>query len=188
MALFRSLIRVYTLEVETSAGSSVQAVGAGGLSVLKAVRDTNSYIARHHGKLGMFATMFVGVLNVKNGNLTYINAGHEPPVILTAAGEIVMLRPTGPAVGLLPKMNFISRQVRLDQGDILIAFTDGVTEATSPAEEILGRKRLHSILSKKYASAAEVINHIKRLTFEHLGPAPQNDDITLLCVHRKTAP
>jgi sigma-B regulation protein RsbU (phosphoserine phosphatase) len=120
--------------------------------------------------------------------LTYINAGHEPPVILTAAGEIVMLRPTGPAVGLLPKMNFISRQVQLDPDDILIAFTDGVTEATSPAEEILGRKRLHSILSKKYASAAEVINHIKRLTFEHLGQAPQNDDITLLCVHRKTAP
>jgi phosphoserine phosphatase RsbU/P len=188
MALFRSLIRVYTLEVETSAGSSVQALGAGGLSVLKAVRDTNSYIARHHGKLGMFATMFVGVLNLKNGNLTYINAGHEPPVILTAAGEIVMLRPTGPAVGLLPKMNFISRQVQLDPDDILIAFTDGVTEATSPAEEILGRKRLHSILSKKYASAAEVINHIKHLTFEHLGQAPQNDDITLLCVHRKTAP
>jgi serine phosphatase RsbU (regulator of sigma subunit) len=188
MALFRSLIRVYTLEVETSAGSSAQAVGAGGFGVLKAVRDTNSYIARHHGKLGMFATMFVGVLNTKNGNLIYINGGHEPPVILTAAGDIVMLRPTGPAVGLLPKMNFISRRAQLNPNDYLLAFTDGVTEATSPTEEILGRKRLHSVLSKKYASAADVIDHIKRLTFEHLGPAPQNDDITLLCVHRTTAP
>jgi serine phosphatase RsbU (regulator of sigma subunit) len=187
MALFRSLIRVYTLGVETSAGSSVQAVGAGGFGVLKAVRDTNAYIARHHGKLGMFATMFVGVLDATTGNLTYINAGHEPPIILTSAGKIVMLRPTGPAVGLLPKMNFISRQVQLDPDDILIAFTDGVTEATSPVEEILGRKRLHSTLRKRYASAAEAINHIKRLTFEHIGTAPQNDDITLLCVRRKTA-
>ena len=188
MALFRSLIRVYTLEVETSTGSSAQAVGTGGFGVLKAVRDTNSYIARHHGKLGMFATMFVGVLNVTTGNLTYINAGHEPPIILTAAGEIVMLRPTGPAVGLLPKMNFISRQVQLDPDDTLIAFTDGVTEATSPAVEILGRERLQSCLRKRYPSAADVIDHIKRVTFEHLGSAPQNDDITLLCVRRKTAP
>jgi sigma-B regulation protein RsbU (phosphoserine phosphatase) len=98
-----------------------------------------------------------------------------------------MLRPTGPAVGLLPKMNFISRQVQLDPDDILIAFTDGVTEATSPAEEILGRERVQSILRNRHPSAADVIDHIKRLTFEHLGSAPQNDDITLLCVRRKTA-
>jgi sigma-B regulation protein RsbU (phosphoserine phosphatase) len=135
----------------------------------------------------MFATMFVGVLNVTTGCLIYINAGHEPPIILTAAGEIVMLRPTGPAVGLLPKMNFISRQVQLNPDDILLAFTDGVTEATSPAEEILGKERLQAILKKRYSSAVDVIDHVKRVTFEHLDSAPQNDDITLLCVRRKTA-
>jgi sigma-B regulation protein RsbU (phosphoserine phosphatase) len=134
----------------------------------------------------MFATMFVSVLDVTTGNLTYINAGHEPPIILAATGEIVMLRPTGPAVGLLPKMNFISRQVQLDPDDTLIAFTDGVTEASSPTEDILGRERLQAILRKRYPSAADVIDHIRRVTFEHLDSAPQNDDITLLCVRRKT--
>jgi hypothetical protein len=59
---------------------------------------------------------------------------------LTGADEIIKLRPTGLAVGLLPKMNFISGQIQIDPGDILIAFTDGVTEAISPADKILGRK------------------------------------------------
>jgi phosphoserine phosphatase RsbU/P len=183
MALFRSLIRMGTFGIETSSGSSAP---VDGLSILNAVRHTNAYIARHHGKLGMFATIFVGALNVTTGSLTYINAGHEPPIILTAAGEIVGLRPTGPAVGLFSKMNFISRQVQLDPGDILIACTDGVTEATSPTGAILGRKRLLLALEKKFASALETVDHIRRETFDHIGQAPQSDDITLLCVRRKT--
>ncbi len=188
MALFRSLIRVYTFGTGTLVGSSGRVFEAGGLNLLKAIRKTNSYIARHHGKLGMFATMFVGVLHVTSGTLTYINAGHEPPIILTTEGQIIMLRPTGPAVGLLPKINFISKQVRLDPGDILIAFTDGVTEATSPADKILGRRRLHLALRKSFSSVMETIDHIKGETFNHIGHAPQNDDITLLCVRRKTKP
>jgi sigma-B regulation protein RsbU (phosphoserine phosphatase) len=180
MALFRSLVRVYTF----GGGVSPRFSMFGAHIALEAVRDTNAYIARHHGKLAMFATMFVGVLDTKTGDLTYINAGHEPPVILTQRGGIDLLRPTGPAVGLLPKTNFISQQVRLDPGDTLVAFTDGVTEAASPSKEIFGRQRLHSKLKTPFSSAADTIEHIRRETFDHIGRAPQSDDITLLCVHR----
>ncbi|MFO8082871.1 MAG: GAF domain-containing SpoIIE family protein phosphatase [Desulfobacterales bacterium] len=186
MALFRSLLRVYTFGIEMSDAVTTGLPDAGGLSLLKAVCDTNSYITCHHGKLGMFATMFVGALNVNSGHLSYINAGHEPPVILTPEGKIGMLLPTGPAVGLLPEINFIAGQVQLNPGDTLIAFTDGVTEASSPADKIMGRKRLHSALSKKFSSAEETVDYIKRYTFDHMAHAPQNDDITVLCVRRKT--
>jgi phosphoserine phosphatase RsbU/P len=188
MALFRSLIRVYTFGNDTWAGSSNEAVLPYNLKVLQAIDDTNSYIARHHGKLGMFATIFAGLLNLRTGDLTYINAGHEPPLILSDAGEIYMLFPTGPAVGVLPKLNFSSCKVHLGQGDILIAYTDGVTEANSPEDKILGRKRLQSALQKRFSSALETVEHIKRETFRHIGSAPQNDDITLLCVLRKISP
>ncbi len=188
MALFRSLIRVYTFGNETWAGSSNESVLPYNLKVLQAINHTNSYIARHHGKLGMFATMFAGVLNLSTGDLTYINAGHEPPLILSDAGKILMLPPTGPAVGVLPKLNFSSCKVHLDFGDILIAYTDGVTEANSSEDKILGRKKLHSALQKRFSSALETIEQIKRETYTHVGSAPQNDDITLLCVRRKNFP
>ncbi len=185
MALFRSLIRVYTFSHEALSGPSYKAMWPCELNVLKAIDDTNAYIARHHEKLGMFATIFAGVLNLSNGELTYINAGHEPPLILSDAGKIQMLPPTGPAVGLLPKMNFPSCRAHIDPGDTLIAYTDGVTEANSPANKILGRKRLHLALSKRFSSICETIDQIKRETFAHMGSATQNDDITLLCVRRK---
>jgi sigma-B regulation protein RsbU (phosphoserine phosphatase) len=188
MALFRSLIRVYTFGHEALAGPPYKAIWTCELNVLKAIGDTNSYIVRHHEKLGMFATIFAGVLNLKTGDLTYINAGHEPPLILSDAGKIHMLPPTGPAVGLLPKMNFPSCKAHIDFGDILIAYTDGVTEANSPSNKILGRRQLHLALQKPFSSALETIEQIKRETFTHIDSAPQNDDITLLCVRRKNIP
>jgi phosphoserine phosphatase RsbU/P len=186
MALFRSLIRVYTLGSQTSGSLPDHPLPIG--QPLKAIRDTNSYIIRHHSQLGMFATIFFSVLNVKSGRLTYVNAGHEPPIVLTSKGKIIMLPPTGPAVGLVPDIDLTSGQIQLDPGDILIAFTDGVTEATSPANKIRGRKRLYIDLCKPFSSARKTIDHITNETFKHIGHASQHDDITLLCVRRKTEP
>ena len=186
MALFRSLIRVYTFGTEKSEKPSYKENEPCGMNLLRAIRHTNDYITRHHGKLGMFATIFAGVLDVPTGDLDYINAGHEPPAILTAEGKIKILRPTGPAVGLLPEINFPFKKVRLNPGDTLIAYTDGVTEATSPSDQIFGRKRLHSTLRKPFSSAGEIINHIRSKTLNHIGHSPQNDDITILCFRRKT--
>jgi phosphoserine phosphatase RsbU/P len=184
MALFRSLIRIYTLGSPTSGSSSDHPVPTE--QPLKAIHDTHSYIVRHHSKMGMFATIFFSVLDVKSGRLTYVNAGHEPPIILTSKGKTTILPPTGPAVGLLPEINLTSRQIQLDPGDILIAFTDGVTEAISPSNKIRGRNQVYLDLCKPFSSARETINHIKSETFNHISTAPQHDDITLLCVRRKS--
>ncbi len=188
MALFRSLIRVYTFGHEASAGPPYKEILPCELDVLKAIGETNSYIVRHHEKLGMFATIFAGVLNLSTGDLTYINAGHEPPLILSDGGLIHLLPPTSPAVGILPEMNFPSCKAHMEPGDILIAYTDGVTEANSPADKIMGRKKLHSALNKRFSSVCETIDQIKLETFAHIGSAPQNDDITLLCLRRRNIP
>ena len=188
MALFRSLIRVFTFGTGRVNGLSVPEPKSRRLNVLTAVHETNSYIARHHGKMGMFATMFVGMLDVSTGKLAYINAGHEPPVLLRRSGELLLLWPTGPAVGLMPDMIFNTDQVQMDAGEMLIVYTDGVTEASSTADEIFGRKRLHMILENKFPTASETIARIEDDIFEHIGQAPQSDDITLLGVRRKEKP
>jgi sigma-B regulation protein RsbU (phosphoserine phosphatase) len=188
MALFRSLIRVYTFATARGNTSTAPETAGRRLNVLNAVIETNSYIARHHGKMGMFATMFVGMLDVPTGKLAYINAGHEPPVLLKNSGKLHLLPPTGPAVGLMPDMIFSTDQVQMDVDDMIIVYTDGVTEASSPESEIFGRKRLHLILENKFPSASKTIECIKDEIFNHIGRAPQSDDITLLGVRRKEKP
>ena len=185
MALFRSLLRVYTFGIGSENRLSTSVSPASRFNLLNAVQETNSYIARHHGKMGMFATMYVGMLDLSTGDLSYINAGHEPPAILKPSGELIVLKPTGPAVGLMPNMIFNTDQVQMDVGDMIIVHTDGVTEACSANDEIFGRKRLHSVLEEKFPSASKAIERIKEEIFEHIGQAPQSDDITLLGVRRK---
>ena len=185
MALFRSLLRVYTFGTGNTKRHSTTESPLGHFNVLNAVQETNSYIARHHGQMGMFATMFVGMLNVSTGKLSYINAGHEPPVVLKPSGEMNVLKPTGPAVGLMPDMIFNTDQIQIDSGDMIIAYTDGVTEAVSADHEIFGRKRLHLVLEDVFPSVSNAIERIKEEIFKHIGRAPQSDDITLLGIHRK---
>ena len=100
MALFRSLLRALAAPQFAAASS----VGAG---LLATVQATNDYIARTHGRANMFATVFFAVLDPASGSLEYINAGHELPVLVAADGHVRgRLAPTGPAVGLMPELEF----------------------------------------------------------------------------------
>lgn len=197
MALFRSLIRVFsgqttfsglTLnldEPETASGRSPgQTPDRYQAEALEAVRLTNDYIAKNHDDLGMFATLFFGVLCPATGTLTYINGGHEPPFVAGAGGGKRTLAPTGMAVGLKPGAVFGVRQIRLAPGDTLLGYTDGATEARSPSEEMFGRKRLESLLAQDNPSANRMIERIRSRLSDFVDHAPQEDDITLLAVRR----
>ena len=191
MALLRSLIRVFSrqsslYELHNSAiKEKVQAATDGDqISALKAVPLTNDYIAQEHGEEGMFATLFFGVLNPKTGLLVYINGGHEPPLVVGSAGVKQRLKPTGPAVGVLPNMTFEIQRVQLEPGDILLAYTDGVSEARSPVDELFTRKRLESLLEQPACSASDLLERIKTNLFVHIDNAQQFDDITMIAVHR----
>ena len=85
----------------------------------------------------MFATLFFGVLNPVTGQLYYINGGHEPLYVINSSGVKTMLKPTGPAVGMIPDTRFKIQQIDLEPGDMLVGYTDGVTEARSPEDELI---------------------------------------------------
>jgi len=154
------------------------------LNALNAVKLTNDYIAHEHSKESMFATLFFGVIDPDSGALAYINAGHEPLVIVNSAGVKQSLKPTGPAVGITPDMKFEIQQVRIEPGDMLIGYTDGVTEALSPNGILFSRKQLLSILEQPSSSASSQVERIKTNVLKHIHNSLLSDDITMLAVQR----
>lgn len=202
MALFRSLIRIFSEqaarkecsrtdrgEVSEMAAVSEPATVANAISAsaLTAVALTNNYIATHHGDLAMFATLFFGVLDPATGVLNYISGGHDPlPVVGSGGGVKAILKATGPAVGMIPEVKFAIRQICLSPGDILVGYTDGVTDATGKNGEFYTFKQLLKLLDNPKPSAAELIKQIVEGVNAHTGHADQHDDITLLILRRST--
>jgi len=153
------------------------------MDALNAVSLTNEYIAHEHGEEGMFATLFFGVIDPSSGQLSYINGGHEPLIIVGAGGINKRLKPTGPAVGMMPGSNYKIGKAQFEHGDILFGYTDGVTEARSPADELYTRKRLEkSIVNSSLATVTDFSESIKSDLFKFIEDAPQSDDITMLAL------
>jgi serine phosphatase RsbU (regulator of sigma subunit) len=185
MALFRSLIRVFsTQKAYLQEPAHGQADTCDPEGCLQAVSLTNEYIARIHGDEGMFATIFFGVLDPASGRLTYVNGGHEPLQHIGGGGVKGQLNPTGPAVGMMPDMHFDVQQIRLDPGDILVGYTDGLTEARSPQDELFTRGRLNTFFDLPEATCSHMLKQIQSKLLAFIGTAPQNDDVTMLVVQR----
>ena len=179
MALFRSLIRATAEEAGPEDAPGLDAPGR----LLNAVIRTNDYIARTHSRANMFATLFFGILDPDSGELAYINGGHEAPVLRAASGSLSRLAPTGPAVGMLPGVGFEVRHTRVEPGDTLLAFTDGITEARDPDGAFYTQERLFEQLAEP-GSAAELLQRIEAGVLRHVGGAVPSDDMTLLAVRR----
>jgi serine phosphatase RsbU (regulator of sigma subunit) len=200
MALFRSLIRVFSGQTslnglpltcnETLRDESAQFAGSSSLdpthiTALKAVKLTNNYIAINHGDLAMFATLFFGILDPDSGSLSYINGGHEPLFIVGSGGGVKeRLSFTGPAVGIEPEIDFRIQQTHMESGDILLGYTDGVTEAGASDGGFFTMERLVSILEAPVSTATELLDRIASSLQEHVGKADQFDDITMLTIRR----
>jgi len=196
MALVRSLIRVFSghsqlhCSIENhSEGNPVALKNFTNFTdsdskvALDAVSLTNEYIAHEHGEEGMFATLFFGVIDPSTGLLSYINGGHEPLIIVGPDGIKKRLPPTGPAVGMMSGSNYKIGEAQLDRGDILFGYTDGVTEARSPADELYTRQRLEkSVVNSTLATATDFSENVKSDLFKFIEQAPQSDDITMLAV------
>lgn len=154
---------------------------SGGTSALLAVELTNKYICENHGDMNMFATLFFGVLDPATGTLTYVNGGHDSPIIIDSTGNVkTRLHPTGPAIGVMPDVDFDIEQTTLDPGDLLMMFTDGVTDALNPEGEQFGENRLISLLQQPISSVKNLLDQVVENLQAHIAEANQFDDITML--------
>ena len=147
------------------------------------IRDVNAIITAEQ-KADMFVTAFFGVLDRARETFTYVNAGHNPPMVLPSHEDhITELEPTGIALGITEDSLYKKATISLKSGDLIVLFTDGVTEATNIRDELFGEERLQQIiLSNRGLTAGEITKKILLDVQEFTGDAPQSDDITLLVV------
>lgn len=135
-----------------------------------------------------FATLFYGILDTRSHTLTYCNAGHEPPFLMRASGELTRFSEGGTMIGIMDSFPFQETPVPLAPGDTLVVYSDGVSEAMNGDMEQFGEARIVDLLKENSSkSAAELIDRLVKGVRAHAGSAPQYDDITILVVKRDLA-
>ncbi|MGE0813276.1 MAG: PP2C family protein-serine/threonine phosphatase [Vicinamibacterales bacterium] len=129
-----------------------------------------------------FATFFCGRWRAGARTLEYVNAGHQPP-LCCAGGAIRALDVTGPALGLVPDATYGVRALRLDRGDLLLLYSDGVTDALDAVGDTWGESRLHETLQAAgRLPAGQVVQQVLAAADRHADGTPQFDDITIVAV------
>jgi serine phosphatase RsbU (regulator of sigma subunit)/anti-sigma regulatory factor (Ser/Thr protein kinase) len=186
VALTRSLLR--------AASQSPHAFGMHELPapeelLRQALQFTNGYIGTEHASSNMFVTLFYGLLDPASGLLQFVNAGHNPPLLLRAAsGSVEELDAGELPLGILVEQPFMASSVRIYPGDALIAFSDGITEAMNTAGDVYDDPRLLAVLrAHPGRPAPNLRDAIVESVAAFVGDAPQADDITLLIVSRNVA-
>jgi sigma-B regulation protein RsbU (phosphoserine phosphatase) len=202
MALIRTLIRAYGKRndyydrkrfgvespsslVETSMAPERPFHHEDVKTLTDAIGLTNYYISQNHMESNLFATLFYGMLDPVSGRLMYINCGHNPPIIYNLeTGRMRFLHPTGPALGLSLDARFAVSEIEIFHNEILLAYTDGVTEARNHVGDMFSRQHMLEILKSETEDADALLEKIKTAVKEHIGVAGQYDDITLLAAQR----
>ena len=174
MALSRTLIRTYAAEYHTQPELALSAANR------RILMDTHT---------ALFVTVFFGVLDPVSGTLTYCNAGHDPPYLLSAQnGDTVQaLKATGVLLGMFKGVTWEQRTVQLAPGDMLVLYTDGVTEAQNVQGAFFDKERLLEVARTNLGRSAQDVQEILIAeVHEFVGDAPQFDDITLMVIVRSS--
>jgi len=163
----------------------IRATGISGTSPGECITYSNKLLAQESVDC-MFVTVFYGIYNTKTGEIVYCNAGHNPPYILKQNGTVEALpMAKNPMVGAIADMTFQEETLQLEKGEILVMFTDGVTEAMNTQNEEFGEDRLMDTLEEvTMHSSQEIIDAVKADVKTFTGEAEQSDDITLLVLKR----
>jgi sigma-B regulation protein RsbU (phosphoserine phosphatase) len=166
--------------------STVRASVARGRSPAETIAHANRLITADSTN-GMFVTLFYGCLDVNSGDLTYVNGGHNPPLLYRAAqDQLTALERTGMALGVDEEVPYDQRHVILAAGDTLFLYTDGVTDAIDADEQTFGYQRLlQTLLANRRATAAELLLAVEEAVGRHSGAVAPFDDITMVAVQRQ---
>lgn len=134
-----------------------------------------------------FFSMFYLVYEPRTGKLSYCNAGHPPPMLLRAGGDVELLEEGGTLVGMDLGQTYAQGEVRVSDGDTLLLYTDGVTELEDPANRQFGPERLEALLQgARGASPEQVLQTLTGTLLAHADGRPPDDDISLVCVRFNT--
>jgi serine phosphatase RsbU (regulator of sigma subunit) len=149
-------------------------------SALRVLTSSNSIFIEDSGSVS-FVSMFYGILDPEERVLSYVNAGHNPPLLLHPDGTMEELSPTGPVVGLLDDPAYTEQEIRFQTGDVLVMYTDGVTEAIDSSSAMFSEERLRAVVKGSAGLPADgIVRAVREAVTAFCGKAPQFDDITIL--------
>ena len=164
----------------------IRATGIRGGSPAECMRYVNELLAKESVDC-MFVTVFYGIYNIQTGEITYCNAGHNPPYLLQHDGSVASLPISkDPMVGAVEGLSYHEQKIQLEKGDALFMFTDGVTEAMNASLKEFSEQRLEQTLQQADGkSCQEVIDTVTGEVKAFVEEAEQSDDITMLVLKRK---
>ena len=156
------------------------------LDPVRTAMETNGMLSRESFD-SMFVTVFYGIYDTQTGDITYVNAGHNPPCVLHADGRVSVLPVSDNiCMGVLEDFAYTAHTLRLEHGDTLVAYTDGVTEAFDTAGTAYGDARFGTLLaSLRGKTAKDITDGVNASVACFADGAEQSDDITVLALQRK---
>jgi sigma-B regulation protein RsbU (phosphoserine phosphatase) len=132
-----------------------------------------------------FITFIFCELNLRTGEVRYVNAGHNPPVVLNGRGKTEHLDPCGLCLGMFPGSAYEAKQIKVESGDIILIFTDGLTESRNSAGQELGEERIIDFLRRNlHRPANDILQELKALFLEFTAGVDPFDDTTLVIIKR----
>jgi phosphoserine phosphatase RsbU/P len=156
-------------------------------TLVETISAVNRYLAENIPP-NRFVTLFFAELDPGSGALSFLNAGHNPPLIVHAAGTVEQLASGGLPLGIKADAEYREGRTNMQVGDVLVIYSDGVTEATSPTGEEFGPTRLYEVVSRNVdASAAGIRDRIESALTKFSQGTQAADDITLVIVKRQAA-
>ncbi|HKQ53647.1 MAG TPA: SpoIIE family protein phosphatase [Pyrinomonadaceae bacterium] len=169
----------------SSLHAAVHAQAASHNSLVETIGAVNNYLAENT-PANRFVTLFYAELDPQSGNLSFINAGHNPPLIVHAAGTVENLAAGGVPLGIRQNAEYREGRTQIQPADVLVIYSDGVSEATSPQGEEFGTDRLYEVVARNLdASAAGIRDRIEAALTKWAQGTPAGDDITLVIVKRQ---
>ena len=134
----------------------------------------------------LFVTVFYAIWDPQTNTLAYANGGHNPPLLLRAQGASQLLSGNGMALGILPEITIASQAIPIQANDIIIFYTDGITEAINEDYDEFGLARMELAVSHaRQQDAAAIVQAITHSINDHAGDTPQYDDITMVVMKRQ---
>ena len=132
-----------------------------------------------------FVTFFIGAWEPKTNILHYINAGHNPPLLIDKLNNVKTLDATGLILGVLPDQKYEQHSVKIEQGSLLAIFTDGLEEALNPRNEMFSQERIiQSMINNRHLSSQEILKTIQENAIEFCEGKPLHDDLTMIVVKK----
>jgi sigma-B regulation protein RsbU (phosphoserine phosphatase) len=151
-----------------------------GSSLRQALQNLNQYVKRHNSAKH-FVTLFYGIFDERTGVLEFANAGHNHPILIRDNGRLEFLQTTGPALGVLAGVDHRIQMIKINRGDGVLFYTDGVTETMNRHREEFGEQRLQNFLiGQRERSAAEVIGLLIEELNDFRASAFLQDDRTMM--------